>query len=113
MKSRKKYQIEHIEQAVCEVAQKPLEEITAKTRKWEKLKYRYILHYLAYHHSDMSLKEVGDMYGMKDHASVHHACSQVEIDKEIFRCRRIRTDLYNILVDVVKALTTYEKTGVI
>ena len=69
--------IDYIQKVVCDYFNLPLEAINSKTRKREIVQARQLAMYFAKKHTKASLATIGLHCGNKDHATVLHACRQV------------------------------------
>ncbi|MEL6123587.1 MAG: chromosomal replication initiator protein DnaA [Bacteroidota bacterium] len=74
----KEVTIDKIKQMVSEYLNVPIEKIQGKTRKREVVMARQLSMYLAKHHTNSSLKTIGDNFGGRDHSTVIYSCKTVE-----------------------------------
>jgi len=74
----KEITIDNIKQLVSEYLKVPVEKIQGKTRKREVVMARQLSMYLAKHHTNSSLKTIGDKFGGRDHSTVIYSCKTVE-----------------------------------
>ena len=74
----KEITIENIKQLVSDYLKVPVEKIQGKTRKREVVMARQLSMYLAKHHTNNSLKSIGDKFGGRDHSTVIYSCKTVE-----------------------------------
>lgn len=66
-----------IAEVVCEATGIPLDWVRGKSRKRETVLTRHLIAYYACQYSDMTLKEIGQSLGGKDHTTVLHARERV------------------------------------
>lgn len=76
--STKEITIDNIKQLVSEYLKVPVDKIQGKTRKREVVMARQLSMYLAKHHTNSSLKTIGDKFGGRDHSTVIYSCKTVE-----------------------------------
>jgi len=74
----KEITIDNIKQLVSEHLKVPVDKIQGKTRKREVVMARQLSMYLAKHHTNSSLKAIGDNFGGRDHSTVIYSCKTVE-----------------------------------
>lgn len=74
----KEITIENIKQLVSDHLKVSVEKIQGKTRKREVVMARQLSMYLAKHHTNSSLKAIGDNFGGRDHSTVIYSCKTVE-----------------------------------
>lgn len=74
----KEITIDNIKQLVSEYLKIPVDKIQGKTRKREVVMARQLSMYLAKHHTNSSLKAIGDNFGGRDHSTVIYSCKTVE-----------------------------------
>ena len=74
----KEITIDNIKQLVSDHLKVPVEKIQGKTRKREVVMARQLSMYLAKHHTNSSLKAIGDNFGGRDHSTVIYSCKTVE-----------------------------------
>lgn len=74
----KEITIENIKQLVSDHLKVPVDKIQGKTRKREVVMARQLSMYLAKHHTNSSLKAIGDNFGGRDHSTVIYSCKTVE-----------------------------------
>lgn len=70
--------VESIQKAVCDFFGLKLHDLKAKRRTREISNARQIAMYLSKQLTNLSLSEIGALFGGKDHATVIYACKQVE-----------------------------------
>lgn len=87
--TKREISIDYIQKVVCDYFNMPPELIKSKTRKREIVQARQIAMYFAKSFTKSSLATIGSQIGGKDHATVLHACKQVnnliDTDKR-FKC---------------------------
>ncbi len=76
--SSKEISIDNIKQLVSDHLKVSVEKIQGKTRKREVVMARQLSMYLAKHHTNSSLKAIGDNFGGRDHSTVIYSCKTVE-----------------------------------
>ncbi|ACI20356.1 MULTISPECIES: chromosomal replication initiator protein DnaA [Thermodesulfovibrio] len=74
--------IELIQKAVCEAVGLKIQDIKSKKRTKEISNARKLAMYITKKLTNLSLAEIGNAFGGKDHATVIYACKQVEKEKE-------------------------------
>lgn len=74
--------IELIQKAVCEALGIKVQDIKSKKRTKEIANARKIAMYIAKKLTNLSLAEIGNAFGGKDHATVIYACKQIEKEKD-------------------------------
>ncbi len=74
--------IDLIQKAVCEALGIRVHDIKSKKRTKEIANARKIAMYITKKLTNLSLAEIGNAFGGKDHATVIYACKQIEKDKE-------------------------------
>jgi len=74
----KEITIDNIKQLVSDHLKVPVDKIQGKTRKREVVMARQLSMYLAKHHTNSSLKAIGDNFGGRDHSTVIYSCKTVE-----------------------------------
>lgn len=75
--------IELIQKAVCEALGLKIQDIKSKKRTKEISNARKLAMYITKKLTNLSLAEIGNAFGGKDHATVIYACKQIEKDKEM------------------------------
>lgn len=73
--------IELIQRIICEYFGIKIQDLRARKRTKEIANARQIAMYLAKHHTQLSLSEIGKCFGGKNHATVIYACKQIEDKK--------------------------------
>lgn len=86
--------IELIQKAVCEALGIRIHDIKSKKRTKEISNARKLAMYITKRLTGLSLTEIGNSFGGKDHATVIYACKQVEKEKE-------KDDNLNRLIDTI------------
>ncbi|MGC8938757.1 MAG: helix-turn-helix domain-containing protein, partial [Thermodesulfovibrio sp.] len=74
--------IDLIQKAVCEALGIKLHDIKTKKRTKEIANARKIAMYITKKLTNLSLAEIGNAFGGKDHATVIYACKQIEKDRK-------------------------------
>jgi len=91
--------IELIQKAVCEAVGLKIQDIKSKKRTKEISNARKLAMYITKKLTNLSLAEIGNAFGGKDHATVIYACKQVEKEKE-------KDESINRLIDsIIKKVT--------
>jgi chromosomal replication initiator protein len=70
--------VEIIQKVVCEHFGVKVQDLKAKKRTKEVASARQIAMYLSKRFTNLSLTEIGNAFGGKDHATVIYACKQIE-----------------------------------
>lgn len=70
--------VEMIQKAVCEYFGLRVQDIRSKKRTKDLANARQLAMYLSRKYTKLSLAEIGDFFGGKEHATVIHACKQIE-----------------------------------
>jgi len=70
--------IDYIQKVVCDYFDLPVDKINSPTRKFEIVRARQLSMYFAKKLTKNSLTVIGSQCGKKNHATVLHACNQVE-----------------------------------
>ncbi len=70
--------VETIQKTVTEYFGLKLQDLRSKRRTKDLVNARQIAMYLCRHHTKLSLAEIGNLFGGKEHATVIYACKQVE-----------------------------------
>lgn len=76
--STREITINYIQKVVCDTLNLPVESIQQTSRKREIVQARQLAMYFAKHITKSSLSVIGMQCGNKDHATVLHACKQIE-----------------------------------
>ncbi len=103
----KEITIDNIKQLVSDHLKVPVEKIQGKTRKREVVMARQLSMYLAKHHTNSSLKAIGDNFGGRDHSTVIYSCKTVE---DLIDTDPLLKDALNELERKVKMSLTGIKT---
>ncbi len=91
--------IELIQKAVCEAVGLKIQDIKSKKRTKEISNARKLAMYITKKLTNLSLVEIGNAFGGKDHATVIYACKQVEKDRQ-------KDESLNKLIDsIIKKVT--------
>jgi chromosomal replication initiator protein len=84
--TKKEISIDYIQRVVCDYFNMSIELLQSKTRKREIVQARQIAMYFSKNYTKSSLATIGTQIGVKDHATVLHACRTVsnllETDKQ-------------------------------
>lgn len=99
--TRKTISVEMVQKSVSEFYGLPLSELRAKKRHKNIVLPRQVAMYLSRQLTNMSLPEIGNAFGGKDHTTVLHSCKKIE--------HEISTDKENGLKSAVRELTTILK----
>jgi chromosomal replication initiator protein len=75
--STREISIDYIQKLVCDYYNIPVEAVKSKTRKREIVQARQIAMYFTKDLTKASLKNIGMMFGGRDHSTVIHACQTV------------------------------------
>ncbi|MCX6256473.1 MAG: chromosomal replication initiator protein DnaA [Bacteroidia bacterium] len=75
--TKKEISIDYIQKIVCDFFNLSLEQLQSKTRKREIVQARQIAMYFSKNYTKSSLATIGTQIGVKDHATVLHACRTV------------------------------------
>ncbi len=70
--------VEMIQKVVCEYFGLKVQDIRSKKRTKDLANARQLAMYLSRKYTKLSLSEIGDFFGGKEHATVIHACKQIE-----------------------------------
>lgn len=70
--------VETIQKAVCEYFGLKVQDLKSKRRTKDLVNARQIAMYLSRNNTKLSLTEIGNLFGGKEHATVIYACKQVE-----------------------------------
>jgi chromosomal replication initiator protein len=73
--------VDAIQKVVCEHFGVKLQDMKARKRTKEVATARQVAMYLAKRFTNLSLTEIGNAFGGKDHATVIYACRQIEEKK--------------------------------
>ncbi|MCX7913179.1 MAG: chromosomal replication initiator protein DnaA [Thermodesulfovibrionales bacterium] len=73
--------VELIQKAVCEYFGLKIQDMKSKRRTKDLANARQIAMYLSRNYTKLSLTEIGEFFGGKEHATVIHACKQIEKKK--------------------------------
>ena len=84
--------IDYIQKVVCDYLQLPVETIQNTSRKREIVQARQLSMYFAKKITKSSLAVIGAQCGNKDHATVLHACKQIENLRQTDRYMRAMVD---------------------
>ncbi|MCS7164331.1 MAG: chromosomal replication initiator protein DnaA [Thermodesulfovibrio sp.] len=91
--------IDLIQKVVCETLGIKVQDIKSKKRTKEISNARKLAMYIAKKLTNLSLSEIGNAFGGKDHATVIYACKQIEKDRE-------KNESLNRLIDnIIKKIT--------
>lgn len=71
--------LDDIMSAVCTTYKVKPAEITAKSRKSKHVQARHLTMYLTNKYTTLSLSQIGRELGGRDHSTVSHACTQIEL----------------------------------
>jgi len=93
--------VEMVQKSVSEFYSIPLSELRAKKRTKNIVLPRQVAMYLSRQLTNMSLPEIGNAFGGKDHTTVLHSCKKIE--------REILNNSGNGLKSAVSELTTILK----
>jgi len=80
--------------AVCRAMSVSRQDITTKARDRRVLVPRQIAMYLLREETDLSLSEVGALFGGRDHSTVLHSCEKITAELE--RNERLRSSLRSV-----------------
>ena len=100
VKGTKEITLDAIEQAVSEAFKIQKETLQNNRRRLKEIKTpRYFCYYLAYFHVRDGLKEIGQKWGKKHHATVIHGAQQISNDASLYSSDRdLLTDAYVWLI---------------
>ncbi len=94
--SEKEVTIEYIQEIICQYFNISMETLNSKSRKREIAMARQIAMYLSHKNTDMSLKNIGQKFGGRDHTTVIHASRTIEARKaDDAHYKKILDDLNN------------------
>lgn len=74
--------MEMVQRAVCDFYKIPITELRAKRRSKNIVVPRQVAMYLARRLTHLSLPEIGNSFGGKDHTTVLHACKKIELEQQ-------------------------------
>lgn len=86
--------VDMVQRAVCEHFHIPLSELRAKKRNKNIVLPRQVAMYLSRTLTNMSLPEIGNAFGGKDHTTVLHSCKKIEI--EITRDEKLKSSVFRL-----------------
>jgi chromosomal replication initiator protein len=90
--------VEMVQKSVSEFYRIPLSEMRAKKRHKNIVLPRQVAMYLSRQLTNLSLPEIGNAFGGKDHTTVLHSCKKIE--------REILNNGENGLKNTIRELTT-------
>jgi hypothetical protein len=85
MDNKKLIDFDAIEEVIKHVFKMPIDELRYNRRRFGHIKRpRFFAYYLAYHHCHNSLKDIGERWGNKNHATVLHGAACAASDAELY-----------------------------
>jgi len=96
--------IEDIQKAVARYYEVSTEDLAAKTRKKHVVSARQVAMYLCRDMTRASLKDIGDIFGKRDHTTVMHACRTIK--KLLLEEEHLQEDLEKIKHSLLKPATS-------
>ena len=77
--AQKMLTLDDIVAAICNTYKVKPSEIAAKSRKSKHVQARHLTMYLTNKYTTLSLSQIGRELGGRDHSTVSHACTQIEL----------------------------------
>ncbi len=90
----KQVTVEMIQKAVCEYFGLKMQDLKSKRRTKDLVSARQLAMYLSRNYTQLSLNEIGSLFGGKEHATVIYACKQIEE-------KRITEERINKAVEII------------
>ena len=75
-------------------------EVCKKTRRRDILKYRQIVHTVLSRHTGLSMTEIGNRVGCKDHATVIHSKRVISASEYVYRKHMVKEELLVLYTEI-------------